>query len=418
MSRIVFIMDIEEGHLLPSFGLADAFRKEGHHVLYLSVEDNREMVRQQGFDFQPVFIQTYPPGFREKYKRREYPDMPEWDHLEELTAAPFETLIQSLQADLFVISSFLKFDMLLMYYRFNIRPAIFTPFLRGPGHRLSDDCMADLMRMPVEVSGLLIDYLVRHKVKVSTMKQLVAPINEWKELVACPEALEFPFTEKYPNVFYLGTSLRRKDLDEQQDPVLSDILQKKGNRPLIFASLGSQIVSYGPAYQRFFSKIITVMQDPALADTFLVLCIGPDLQVSDMDTPGENVMIVNWISQIGLLQHAALVLTHGGIGTLKECMYYGVPVIVFPIARDQPDNARRMVHHGLGETADILDVPVAALKKMIPDILANESIRTNVNAMKALLRKQEEENIARRVIQALLPTDMMISNIDRTIIQL
>lgn len=408
MSRIVFIMDIEEGHLLPSFGLADAFRKDGHHVLYLSVEDNREMVQQQGFDFQPVFGHTYPPGFREKYKRRNQPDMPEWDHLKELTAEPFETLIQSLQADLFVISAFLKFDMLLLYYRFNIRPVIFTPFLRGPGHRLSDDCMADLMRMPVEVSGLLIDYLVRHKVKVSTMKQLVAPINDWKELVACPEALEFPSTEKYSNVFYLGASLRRKDHEGLPDPVLAEILKRKGDRKLIFASLGSQIVSYGAAYQRFFSKIITAMQD--MADTFLVLCIGPDLLISDMDSPGENVMIVNWISQIGLLQHTALALTHGGIGTLKECMYYGVPVIVLPIARDQPDNARRMVQHGLGETADILEVPVATLKTMIPDVLTNDSIRTKVNTMKALLRRQEEEDIAGQLVRELWPANAIVND--------
>jgi MGT family glycosyltransferase len=399
-------MDIEEGHLLPSFGLADALRKDGHQVLYLSIEDNKEIVRQQGFDFQPVFVNTYPVGFREKYKRRNNPDIPEWDHLKELIAEPFEQLIRSLHADLFIISAFLKFDILLLHYRFNIRPVIFTTFLRAPGRRLADDCIADLMRMPVEVSGSLIDYLVRHKIKVSSMKDLVAPINELKEFVACPPELDFPSTEKRDNVFYLGASIRQKD----DDPALLEILRRKGKRKLIFASLGSQIVSYGLAYRDFFSKMISVMQEKELEDAFLVLCIGPDLLKEEMNAAGENVMIVNWISQTALLEHTDLALTHGGIGTLKECIYYGVPVIVLPVTRDQPDNALRIVHHGLGETADILQVQVSELRMKMLGVMGNDMIRTKVNTMKALFRQQDQENTAGRLVRELLKQTLTIQS--------
>ena len=49
-----------------------------------------------------------------------------------------------------------------------------------------------------------------------------------------------------------------------------------------------------------------------------------------------------------MLPHVDLVITHGGHGTVIRALAGGVPVMVVPISRDQPDNAARVVHHGVG----------------------------------------------------------------------
>ena len=49
-----------------------------------------------------------------------------------------------------------------------------------------------------------------------------------------------------------------------------------------------------------------------------------------------------------VLRHAAAVVTHGGHGTVIKTLAAGVPLVVMPLGRDQPDNAARVVHHGAG----------------------------------------------------------------------
>lgn len=49
-----------------------------------------------------------------------------------------------------------------------------------------------------------------------------------------------------------------------------------------------------------------------------------------------------------LLPHAALLVHHGGIGTLARAIEAGIPQIVSPLKYDQPDNAHRATELGLG----------------------------------------------------------------------
>jgi UDP:flavonoid glycosyltransferase YjiC (YdhE family) len=49
-----------------------------------------------------------------------------------------------------------------------------------------------------------------------------------------------------------------------------------------------------------------------------------------------------------VLGHVDLVITHGGHGTVTRSLAAGVPVMVVPVSRDQPDNAARVLYHGVG----------------------------------------------------------------------
>jgi UDP:flavonoid glycosyltransferase YjiC (YdhE family) len=62
-------MDIEEGHLLPSFALAHSLKRNSHQVIYISVPDNEDFIREQGFEFYPVLSTIYPKGFNERSKK-------------------------------------------------------------------------------------------------------------------------------------------------------------------------------------------------------------------------------------------------------------------------------------------------------------------------------------------------------------
>jgi zeaxanthin glucosyltransferase len=112
MARIVFFTDIEEGHLFPSFSLANSLRKHGHQVVYIGVPDNEKYIRMQEFDFIPVFSNIYPKGFNERRKQLHKEGRPNITrqriHFDEIISDAFGLFLKNTEADLFVMSTYLN----------------------------------------------------------------------------------------------------------------------------------------------------------------------------------------------------------------------------------------------------------------------------------------------------------------------
>jgi UDP:flavonoid glycosyltransferase YjiC (YdhE family) len=64
--------------------------------------------------------------------------------------------------------------------------------------------------------------------------------------------------------------------------------------------------------------------------------------------PPANVTVVASAPHRQVLQHAALAVTHGGHGTVMKALAAGVPMVVLPHGRDQPDTAARIAARGAG----------------------------------------------------------------------
>ncbi len=62
----------------------------------------------------------------------------------------------------------------------------------------------------------------------------------------------------------------------------------------------------------------------------------------------DNAVLVEWLSYSQILPQAALVISHGGHGTVARCLSQGVPVLVSPVAGDMAETAARITWSGLG----------------------------------------------------------------------
>ena len=60
----------------------------------------------------------------------------------------------------------------------------------------------------------------------------------------------------------------------------------------------------------------------------------------------DNVTVTPWVDQVDVYPHASLLVCHGGAGTVLAGVTYGLPMVITPIAADQPDNARLMENAG------------------------------------------------------------------------
>ena len=407
MAKIVFIMDIEEGHILPSFGLAHSLKNRGHDVSYLSVIDNEPLVKEQGFEFYPLLENTYPKGFREKLKLMSISPAgkiikggidAKARHIEAITNGSYDSFFKDLRADVFVISVFLRIDILLLYYKFNIRPVVITPFLREPNITLTSECLESIQTMPSIERHMLLECLISLNDKFTSLAQIVEPMGEFYELVLCPQEFEMERQTEIANKKYIGPSIRKgKGIRN-----VHSLYGIPENKKIIYASMGSQAIRHGNICNLFFSKMINVMRCPELQDLHMILSVGQEYERDKLHHLPSNVTVVGWVSQLDILEVSSAAVIHGGLGTVKECIYYGVPMLVFPLNYDQPWNARRVKYHKLGLVDDIRTVSGTDLKSQILYLLNNEEIQSSINRMKTIFREREEAQPGADIIENLI----------------
>lgn len=127
--------------------------------------------------------------------------------------------------------------------------------------------------------------------------------------------------------------------------------------------------------------------DGSLAQTALEALGGEDVNVvvttAGVDpssfTPPPNAHVVKFLPHSPVLEHAACVVCHGGMGITQKALAAGVPVCVVPFGRDQFEVARRVEVAGAGSR-----LPASRLR---PDRL-REAVR------EALTKKAGAERIA------------------------
>lgn len=188
-----------------------------------------------------------------------------------------------------------------------------------------------------------------------------------EKIILGPSAFEFPMSEL--RTYYLGFSISERNQEIDRDFSWKWYDETK---ELIYCSLGTMCNRY-PHSRYFFYEVIKVAQKNSNWQ-FIV-------NVGDLENFNENLLeldicknikIVRYVSQMDILTKASLVLTHGGYGTIKECIYFGIPMIVFPCTYDQPGNAARVEFHGLGLRGSMKKVDSKIIESMISEVISKK----------------------------------------------
>lgn len=408
MARIAFVLDHEEGHLLPTFKLARQLRERGHSVIYLGLADSGHLVRRQGFELVPILGHVFPEGSVPRLKR-DLEDLLGSGHEpgdEEAYGRYLGALakgegldgpVAEARPDLFILNSFLGLNALVLQLRFGLPIVLLTPFLRPfTRQEAADQLEGTLLRL--RTGGVAFFELVRRTVPTARrLRDLTGRLLSMPELIQCPQELDLPRNGggPEPQVHYIEASVdlsRREDRGfpwERLDP----------GKKLLYVSLGSQSFLGREAAVGFLRAVAEgASRRP---DWQLVLGTGGLVEPADLPLP-PGAVALPWIPQIPILERAALMVTHGGLGTIKECIFHDVPMVVFPIGRDQPDNAKRIVHHGLGLAGDLAGATPDGVFALIDQVDREPAFREGVRRMGQRFREVEESGIGVRKIEEAL----------------
>lgn len=121
-----------------------------------------------------------------------------------------------------------------------------------------------------------------------------------------------------------------------------------------------------------------------------VLAAGLHSDASLLGEVPANFVVRPHVPQLEILQRAHAFITHGGINSVQEGLYYGVPQIVVPHQFEQLINARQVVRHGsgilLGGQPPYGRVSTAQLRGALDRILNESTYRTNAAQVGQTLR--------------------------------
>ncbi len=119
-------------------------------------------------------------------------------------------------------------------------------------------------------------------------------------------------------------------------------LEKLDSRPLLYISLGTTPMNRRPD---FYTACFEAFRDTRWQ---VVMACGKGLDPASLGPVPTHFIVRQRVPQLDVLSRARAFITHGGMNSIMEGIWHGVPLAVYPQFADQPLNAGRVRDLGLG----------------------------------------------------------------------
>ncbi|XP_065208653.1 UDP-glucosyltransferase 2-like [Planococcus citri] len=107
-----------------------------------------------------------------------------------------------------------------------------------------------------------------------------------------------------------------------------------------------------------------------------------------VSSTSKNILVRFWLPQKDILAHPKVILfiTHSGIFSTFEAIYFGVPMLTFPILYDQFTNAALIKSLGTGLPLELRNLNEQSLTSSINEVIQNNKYRENVSKLSNIFK--------------------------------
>jgi len=435
MAKILFFPDVyrEQGHWLPAVTLAQNLQKTkwgGHDVAFIGIADCEAIITPYELTYHKIFKKEYPLGYTSSNQHRTINERWKPVHLWHIMNGGLDELMAELQPDLIISGYFASLETLLIHYKYGTRFMITTTYLRHPDDDPGVRGLQNLFGMSEPMSRKIMASVYNGSIDIDelTIHEFVKPLEAAYELIPCPRDFEF---DNYQFDSDLNVNGRVKFIEPcvirtlppppppplgstppknwKDDIPLSKLILNNDvtKRKLIFATAGSQVQDYEDKARRWFQEMILLMDSQGMQGYHLVISVGTKLIEDDWVLP-SNVSICSWVPQLEVLNYCAAAFIHGGLATIKECVYKNVPFIILPLGKDQMDNALRVRHSDIGQVAYAESSDFRELQNMFLRSQTDSWMKNKLRKMSELFNKLENDND--NVVDGRLPGVKLIND--------
>ncbi len=372
--KIIFLNVPGYGHVNPTLALVAELKQRGHRVIYYNTMDFEPQIIKSGAEFRP-YPEPQPTAANLAEKANSLPSVTVWLLGQSQRLLPW--LLPELRRerpDLVVFDSICLWGM-------------------QAAHLLDVPSVASISTFVQEgVKGMisLRDGLALVRQALPGLPRLL-----WRrrQLVRAFGSGAFPYAHIFPcisdsNIVYTSREFQpeTKFIDDSfhfVGPSINTAAREAADfpwhllqdgRPLIYLSLGTIYHNKADFYQMAFAAFA---EHPGQ----FVLSAGRMTDIAALGPIPDNFIVRNHVPQLELLPRVDAFITHGGMNSINEALYYGVPLVVVPQQMEQTLNGRQSAKVGaavvLGDRPPYGRVHATDLRQALDDVLTNGRFRLN-----------------------------------------
>jgi UDP:flavonoid glycosyltransferase YjiC (YdhE family) len=356
MSRFLFVVIPERGHLHPYLGPALCLQARGHEA-WIYAEAPLDAV------LEPLGLRRWPPhppaptvrhaGEEFSARVRDAAWLRQWvagvllDGVE-AQVPRIEAAIAELRPDALVLDP-MVYAGAIAAHRAGLPWAAVSNSLNPA---LPPDLDSELLRTVAWLAPRRAELFAAHGMAPAFRGcDLLAP-----ELTVCFSCRAL-VGEPPPGVELVGASLSARSCESRRD---IDWAAPRA-RPRVLVSLGSQVYHQ----PRMFRTIAAALCG---LDVELVASIG-ELDPAPLGPWPPGAVLRRWLPQLEVLAHTDVMITHGGANSVMEALAHDVPLLVSPICNDQFHQAELVHRAGLGQVLDLHTASPQACREALEELL-------------------------------------------------
>lgn len=215
-------------------------------------------------------------------------------------------------------------------------------------------------------------------------------IHDTHELSLTPDEFDFPWKKKSQYIHSIGPFINfsRTVTNASCDmKKLKKIINNDRFRKVVLCSFGTLPALRGKS-NKAIRKVINVFKNKP--EVVLIISTGNSTLSHETDIP-DNIFVFDNVPQVQLLAHCDLMIGHGGLNSVFECIMQGVPMFLITMisAWDHPGISARVVYHKLGLTTDYKKCSEQKISKNVDELLTDTLYRDNVSLLRATLVKKD-----------------------------
>ncbi|WP_278022426.1 macrolide family glycosyltransferase [Flavobacterium ginsengisoli] len=377
MSKALFLSIPSHGHMNPMMGLADELILQGEKVTFFSSQEFKKSIEELGAEFISykedlnIFQKKEEKPSEEQSKKKPlkglasaflHPEIFIDDVLNEIGDRNFDYIVFSVAYPYAkLISQILKIPAISSYAVFATKEELFnktaeteTP-KKGP-FGLNPEIMEEFKKVRENL-------ILKHKIQI--------PEN-MMDLLFNKGDLNIIYTSKYfirnidnydESFIFIGPPIYKKKY------TVDFPFEKIEGKKVIYISLGTIFSNHSTDLNHMFFK--------AFADTeYVVVMAAHKVNLAETEIP-KNFIIRDYVPQLEILKKTTAAITHGGMNSMGDLLYYNIPFISIPLGADQFFLSNRAEELGATIVLDANTITAETIKNSIEKILANSSYNEN-----------------------------------------
>jgi MGT family glycosyltransferase len=384
MATYVFLNMPAYGHVNPTFAVGQELVNRGHKVIYYLPETFRETVQATGAEFRPydslMKQQQLPTIIQQRVGAMPMMMADECRHV-------LPQVLDRVRAD---EPDVIVYETWCMWARIVIQVLQKPAVSLQPTYAMNEHFNMFAMRE---------QFLAQNLPSMSDMRAIVGKMQEdmkeiceayhvppldWRSSFTQSEALNIVFVPKAfqphaesfnDSYLFVGPSILSRH--EATDFPLEKLA---GERPVLYISLGT-IFNNQP---EFFKACFEAFGG---GNWQVVLSKGRQVDLTALGSIPDNFLVASYVPQLVVLPRTSVFVTHCGMNSTMESLFYGVPMVAIPQQPEQAMTARRVAEMGLGIQLDKETVNATTLREAVERVAHDRSYYERTRQMQQLIHE-------------------------------